>query len=30
MRERAALLHGELDVAGTPGKGTVVELVVRG
>ena len=30
MRERAALLNGELEVAGTPGKGTVVELVVRG
>lgn len=30
MRERAVLLNGELDIAGEPGKGTVVELVVRG
>jgi signal transduction histidine kinase len=30
MRERAALLNGELEIAGAPGKGTTVELVVTG
>lgn len=30
MRERAALLNGELEIVGEPGKGTVVELLVRG
>lgn len=29
MRERAALLDGELDVEGAPGKGTVVSLIVK-
>jgi signal transduction histidine kinase len=30
MRERAALLNADIEVLGTPGKGTVVTLVVRG
>jgi signal transduction histidine kinase len=30
MRERAELLNAEIDVSGTPGKGTVVTLVVKG
>ena len=29
MRERAALLNGELDIAGAPGEGTVVELLIK-
>jgi signal transduction histidine kinase len=29
MRERAALLNAGLEVVGTPGRGTVVELVVK-
>jgi signal transduction histidine kinase len=30
MRERAALLNAEFDIEGSPGKGTVVTLMVRG